>query len=104
MNYLTVVNTIINDNKVRNFQLFLFNTSLFINQNKLAKQNELQQNVEKQLNKLNNEHNQIIKEYNEEKQKFEMQINELHNSLLKVTMKYKTFDQYLFLSSRYLNH
>ncbi|CAF4018026.1 unnamed protein product [Rotaria magnacalcarata] len=67
-NYLSVVHTIIVDNKT-----------------KLTKQTEAQQNTEKLWNKLQTEHNQLTKEYDEEKQKFETQINELHNSLLKVS-------------------
>ncbi|CAF3685489.1 unnamed protein product [Rotaria socialis] len=67
-NYLSVVHTIIVDNKT-----------------KLAEQIEAQQNTEKRWNKIQTEHNQLTKEYNEEKQKFETQINELHNSLLKVS-------------------
>ncbi|CAF0905703.1 unnamed protein product [Rotaria sordida] len=67
-NYLTVIHTVIIDNKT-----------------KLEKQIEEQQQTEKQLNTINNDHDQLIKEYDEEKRKFEIQLNELSNNLLQTS-------------------
>jgi len=46
---------------------------------------EEQQNTEKQLNKIKNEYNQLIKEYEEQKQKLEIQLGEVNNNLLQVS-------------------
>ncbi|CAF3369233.1 unnamed protein product, partial [Rotaria sp. Silwood2] len=67
-NYLTVMHTVITDNKT-----------------KLEKQTEEQQHIEKQLNTIKNEHDQLIKEYDEQKQKFQIQLNELNNNLLQAS-------------------
>jgi hypothetical protein len=36
------------------------------------------------LDKIKNEHNQLIKEYEEQKEKLEIQLGELNNNLLQV--------------------
>ncbi len=46
---------------------------------------EEQQNTEKQLNKIKNEYNQLIKEYEEKKEKLEIQLGEVNNNLLQVS-------------------
>ncbi|CAF0826609.1 unnamed protein product [Rotaria sp. Silwood1] len=67
-NYLTVIHTVIIDNKT-----------------KLEKQIEEQQHIEQQLNRIKNEHDQLIKEYDEQKQNFEIQLNKLNDNLLQTT-------------------
>jgi len=46
---------------------------------------EEQQNNEEKLNKIKNEHNQLIKKYEEEKDKLEIQLGEINNNLLQVS-------------------
>ncbi len=46
---------------------------------------EEQQNNEEKLNKMKNEHNQLIKKYEEEKDKLEIQLGEMNNNLLQVS-------------------
>ncbi|CAF0901154.1 unnamed protein product [Adineta steineri] len=75
-NYLTVIHTVIVDNKTK--------LEKQINEDNM-KLIEEQQHAEKQLNKLQKEHDQLIKEYNEQKQKLEIQLGELNNNLLQVS-------------------
>ncbi|CAF4257892.1 unnamed protein product, partial [Adineta steineri] len=75
-NYLTVIHTVIVDNKTKlEKQINEDNVKLI----------EEQQHAEKQLNKLQKEHDQLIKEYNEQKKNLEIQLGELNNNLLQVS-------------------
>ncbi|CAM4970022.1 unnamed protein product [Rotaria socialis] len=71
-NYLSIVHTIVTDNKAKFEKKFEKENSTFIQ-------------TEEQLNKIKHQYDQLLKEHQDQKQKYEMQLNEVSRNLLQVS-------------------
>ncbi|CAF2049880.1 unnamed protein product [Rotaria magnacalcarata] len=79
-NYLSIVHTIVTDNKTKLEKQFEIENSKLIQ-------------TEEQLNKIKRQHDQLLKEHQDQKQKFEIQLNEVNRNLVQVSESLSTATQ-----------